>query len=254
MTKGGTTIVSAFMANITKPKYLETNDNNRKYTEHFIPLFRADVNKIIFIDSTVIDKYTSYENHNTKLVPYVKETSYLYEYMPNLADFNPTTNNPEKDTIEFMFTMCNKTEWIKEAIRLNYFETNNFTWVDFGIRHIFGCTDEEFIKKIETIDEKTDEKTDEKCVRIGTIWNLDNKYNIDIYKTIAWYFAGGVFGGNTTALLKFSDLMKEKCISIMTNRNTIMWEVNIWYLIWCENKELFDVYKCDHNATLVDNY
>jgi hypothetical protein len=139
------TIVSAFMANITAAKYLETNENNRKYDEHFIPLLRANVNKVIFIDTTVIDKYKSYENHNTKIVSFVKESGYLYGHIDNLANFCLNTNNPEKDTVEFMFTMCNKTEWVREATTLNYFNTNRFMWVDFGIRHIFRCNDEEFI-------------------------------------------------------------------------------------------------------------
>ena len=107
MENNDVTIVSAFMANITAAKYLETNENNRKYDEHFIPLLRANVNKVIFIDTTVIDKYKSYENHNTKIVPFVKESGYLYGHIDKLTDFYLNTNNPEKDTVEFMFTMCN---------------------------------------------------------------------------------------------------------------------------------------------------
>ena len=249
MENNDVTIVSAFMANITAAKYLETNENNRKYDEHFIPLLRANVNKVIFIDTTVIDKYKSYENHNTKIVPFVKESGYLYGHIDKLTDFYLNTNNPEKDTVEFMFTMCNKTEWVREATTLNYFNTNRFMWIDFGIRHIFRCTDEEFIEKIEGLNSKTHDG-----VRIGTIWNLNSKYIFDIYRTISWYFAGGVFGGNAATLLKFADLMKEKCIDIVTNKNSIMWEVNIWYLIWCENPELFDIYGCDHDNRIIDNY
>ena len=48
--------------------------------------------------------------------------------------------------------------------------------------------------------------------------------------------------------------MKNKCIEIITKNNTIMWEVNIWYLIYRENKDLFDSYVCDHNNTIIDNY
>jgi hypothetical protein len=191
----------------------------------------------------------NYDKSTTLVVKTQKGDSYFHKYKDTLSGFHVNSTDHTKDTVEFMFTMCNKTEWVKEAILLNYFKTENFIWMDFGLRHVFHCSDDEFVEKIDRLSHKL-----YPSIRIGTIWNLDCKYNIDIYKTIAWYFAGGVFGGNTTALLKFSDLMKEKCISIMTNRNTIMWEVNIWYLIWCENKELFDVYKCDHNATLVDNY
>jgi hypothetical protein len=35
-----------------------------------------------------------------------------------------------KDTLEYMITICHKTEWIKEAIDLNFFNTTNFTWID----------------------------------------------------------------------------------------------------------------------------
>jgi hypothetical protein len=148
-----------------------------------------------------------------------------------------------------MFTICNKTEWVKEAILLNYFKTENFIWVDFGIRHIFSGTDDAFIEKINDLNSKI-----YRGVRIGAIWNVNNRFNIDIYKDIAWYFAGGVFGGNANSLVKFSELMKDKCIDIMTNKNTIMWEVNIWYLIYAENQDIFDVYYCNHDNSIIVNY
>lgn len=56
------------------------------------------------------------------------------------------------------------------------------------------------------------------------------------------------------SLEKFASLIKSKCIDIMTSKNTIMWEVNIWYLIYKENKSLFDIYNCNHNSSLIDNY
>ena len=91
-------------------------------------------------------------------------------------------------------------------------------------------------------------------IRIASIWNLDNLYNINLYKNIAWYFAGGIFGGDINSLNQFANLMKEKCIEIITTKNTIMWEVNIWYLIYNENKELFDSYYGNHDNTIIDNY
>ena len=48
--------------------------------------------------------------------------------------------------------------------------------------------------------------------------------------------------------------MKEKCLQIIQEKQSLMWEVNIWYLIYLENKELFDEYKCDHNESLITNY
>ena len=48
--------------------------------------------------------------------------------------------------------------------------------------------------------------------------------------------------------------MKEKCIKIINEKKTLMWEVNIWYLIYKENNNLFDCYNCDHNESVVSNY
>jgi len=77
---------------------------------------------------------------------------------------------------------------------------------------------------------------------------------MDIYKNIAWYFAGGVFGGNSDALLKFADLTKAQCIKTIEENQTLMWEVNIWFLVFLENRELFSLYSCDHNPNLLGNY
>jgi hypothetical protein len=245
------TIVSAFVSNINE-RY---SDSLKRYYQHGRILMKSTTPKVIFVDEIMFGLIgDDYDKSNTLIIKIIKTDSYLYNYTSHLTNFQLNSTDHTKDTIEFMFTMCNKTEWIRRAIYLNHFKTENYIWIDFGIKHILNgaftyCSDEDFIEKINKLKDKKYNR-----VRIGGIWNLNYEYNIDIYKTVAWYFAGGVFGGNTTALLKFSDLMKEKCISIMTNRNTIMWEVNIWYLIWCENKELFDAYKCDHNATLVDNY
>ena len=75
-----------------------------------------------------------------------------------------------------------------------------------------------------------------------------------MYKNIIWYFAGGVFGGNKENLIKFANKTKEMCIKIIEEKHLIMWEVNIWYLIYKENTDLFDCYTCDHNSSLIDNY
>jgi hypothetical protein len=240
------TIVSAFISNVNE-RYTDTIT---RYYNFGKLLLKSITPKIIYVDEPMFDLIgDDYDKSNTLIIKINKTDIYLYNYISNLTNFDVNSTNHSKDTKEFMFTMCNKTEWIKEAILLNYFKTQDFIWVDFGIRHVFISSDEEFIEKINNLRYKT-----YTGIRIGSIWNLNIKYNIDIYEDIAWYFAGGVFGGNANVLLHFSDLMKEKCIDIMTKKNHIMWEVNIWYLIYIENKDLFDVYNCDHNNIIIDNY
>ena len=79
-------------------------------------------------------------------------------------------------------------------------------------------------------------------------------FRSDIYKDITWYFAGGVFGGDSKALIKFADLTKQQCIKTIENYKTLMWEVNVWFQVYLDNPDLFSLYNCDHNHTLIGNY
>lgn len=91
-------------------------------------------------------------------------------------------------------------------------------------------------------------------IRIASCWNLQEHFNKNIYSHIAWFFAGSIFGGTASKLIDFADLMKDKCIDIITKRKSIMWEVNIWYLIYLENPNIFNSYICDHNISIISNY
>jgi hypothetical protein len=166
-----------------------------------------------------------------------------------MTNFNLLTDNPLKDTSDYIFLQNFKTECIRKAVSLNTFYTDNFMWIDFGINHIFNCSLDEFQNKILRLNNLNYDK-----VRIGSIIDLNILLDKDIYRGICWYFAGGVFGGNKDALIKFADLAKEKCLQIINEKRTLMWEVNVWYLIYMENRELFSLYKCDHNNTIIDNY
>ncbi len=243
-----TTLVSGFLTNVNQK--VDCNIDN--FVNLGILFLKAKIPKIIFVDEGMYERINTYENEYTKIILINKTDYELYQYMNNdvLTNFFLNTDNTAKDTIEFMFTMCNKTEWIKQAIEVNHFNSEQFVWIDFGIRHVFRCDDDVFINIVESLQNKNYDDG----VRIGTIWDLQHQYLFNIYKDITWYFAGGVFGGNKENLLKFANLTKEKCLQIISQEKTIMWEVNIWYLIYLENKELFETYHCGHDNFIITNY
>ena len=114
------TIVSAFVSNINE-KY---SDSLKRYYENGRILIKSTTPKIIFLDENMYNliQPNDYDKNNTLLIKYNKNESYLYNYIDKLNNFKLNTDNHSKDTLEYMFTMCNKTEWIRKAIEIDIFK------------------------------------------------------------------------------------------------------------------------------------
>jgi len=243
-----TTIVSSFIPNVNN----RTDIDIDTYITVGKRLINIKSNKIIFTEQWIIDKYNLQNNENTIFINENKNDMYLWKYKNTITNFKLNTDNPNKDTLDYCIIMCLKTEWILKTININPFNTNNFVWMDFGINHIFKGTADQFEISIQNL---LNSNLLPDKIRIGYIWEpsftVCEEY---LYNNITWYFAGGVFGGDINSLIKFAALMRKKCIEIITNKKTLIWEVNIWRLIYLENPELFDIYHCNHNNTLITNY
>ena len=107
------------------------------------------------------------------------------------------------------------------------------------------------------LDENLQIDTLKKCydyVRIANIWDLELQYDVNIHTQICWYFAGGVFSGNKQSLIEFADIMKQETLTYIQLHNALVWEVNIWYMIYKQYPELFSPYKCNHDNSIVNNF
>jgi len=242
------TIVSAFMANINS----RDDRSYDKYIELARSLLIVPINKIIFVDKTVIEHFQGFSNENTTIIPFVKESNYLYKYENDLENFSLNTANPSKDTIGYMFTMCYKTEFVRKAIQLNNYDASQFIWIDLGIKHMMmHLSDSEFSEKIMRL--KGLEYTVN--VRIAAIWEPDLHYQLDLYKDVCWCFAGSIFGGNIKSLIEFADLTKETCLQVINEKKSLMWEINIWKLIYNVDRWKFLYYIIKgHDFSILDKY
>jgi len=236
-----TTIVSAFLTNVNSHRSIE------KYVECGKKLCRANVNKVIFIEEHVYNDHFNDEAYPTTTFYFIcKEELYLYKYADSLPNFKDLhTDNPKKDTPEYMFVQNNKTEWVRDAINKNPFNDDQFIWIDFGIYHMIE-NEQIFTNIIHELKNKSYEN-----IRIAS-----GKYYkaSSIYTRIHWVFLGSIFGGNSKKLLEFADLTRQKCEEIIKNGGTIMWEINVWYLVHLEFPNLFDPYKAVHNASIISEY
>jgi hypothetical protein len=221
-----------------------------KYIDLGKILLQTKIPKIIFMDEKIYDKFSEYFNEYNFFIKINQTDLYLNEFTNKITNFDINSTFKDKDTLKYFYIMCNKTEFIKRAILLNIFNTPNFIWVDFGIKHIFNCDNNNFINHIENLNNKLYDNQ----LRIASIWNLQQKYVFDIYKDIIWYFAGGVFGGSKNKLLEFANKTKEMCLHVIEEKKSLMWEVNIWYLVYLENPDLFTPYNSGHDPSIIINY
>jgi len=243
------TIVSAFVSGVNTRKDFDIS----QYIEYGKKLLEIDVPKVIFMELSIYQMYFEKEKKeghypNTVFIMMNRFNMYLYEHIDKITNFQINTGKPDKDTVDFMFVQCNKTEWVKHVVQQNPFKTSQFVWIDFGIYHIVR-KDVLFQKTIQRISQTECSK-----VSICSCWNLRLPFVRNIHKDVAWYFAGGIFGGEGEYLIKFADKMKEETIQYIHKNNSIVWETNIWYLLYKKNAELFTPYLADHNICMLQNY
>ena len=235
-----TTLVSSLYMGVNKYRSIED------YIMYGRKLLRQNVNKIIYIEREIYDMYYACEtwDKNTTF-RYISETDvYLKAYDEYVTKFKVITTNPDKDTKEYMYLMCNKTEWMRRAIEEDIYGSENFVWLDFGVYHMIR-NDEVFNECIAKLCNKK-----YNMVRIAG----GNKTGKDDNRYVNWFFLGTIFGGDKKMLLLFCDKMKEKCIEIVKSENKIYWEINVWYEIWVKSPELFSIYPANHDVSLLFCY
>jgi hypothetical protein len=190
-----------------------------------------------------------------------KSDIYLSAYRNMATQFSVNTSYPEKDTIDYMFVQCHKTEWVAIAIAIDaelFGGESNLTgmyaWIDFGIQHMFPSNNA-LCNSIYTLrDRVIAGRWDRSKVYAPSCWGSYTYFGVDIYRSISWVFAGSAFGGSASVLLEFARRTKENCIELLTTKHLLMWEVNVWSLIYDEYPELFALFPGNHNAGILDHW
>jgi hypothetical protein len=55
-------------------------------------------------------------------------------------------------------------------------------------------------------------------------------------------------------LVDFADHLKEKIIQTVREKKRLMWEVNLWWLVYNDNKNIFNPYQSSHDSSILINY
>lgn len=174
---------------------------------------------------------------------------YLEEYREIATEFSLNTSHPTKDTLDYMFVQCYKTEWVATAIALCGGSNGIYAWLDFGLRHMYPSSIAFEIAVYGFRDRMALLSGLSVCA--PSCWDATRIYTQDVYRDIFWVFSGSVFCGKPNALLEFARRTKSKCIEILTIHRRLMWEVNVWYLVYRDCPDLFSLYYGNHNAGIL---
>ena len=162
----------------------------------------------------------------------------------------PEIIDPKKDTYNYMALMISKTYFVEEAIVLNFFNSAQYAWIDFGILHMIKDTESFFLnlKKIETSQIEN--------IRLpGCFRNFFQKEEnfLKNFPNIIWTFAGSFFIGKTEKLLDFFNLIKD-AVQVLKQNKFITWEINVWGHIYYRHPKLLEWYCAQHNDEILQNF
>jgi hypothetical protein len=241
-----TTIVSGFI-NIYKYDSSYSNKRFEEYIHNGKKLIELPIPKVIFIDKEISELLP--KNNFTTYIEFSFQDFWLYPYIDTISKIqNIRKENPSKNCNLYLVTGLQKTDWMKKAIELNPFNSEQFMWLDFGICHIIKDTNEFnnlIIKKCNNlINPNVIYSPTCKKDRITNNWF--NSYYL--YYPI-FYFAGGMFIGSKKSIDQFDKSVKKQTLKLLQD-NKITFEVNVWYMIYLENHQLFSLKSGDHNITM----
>ena len=266
------TFVTAFI-NINN----STIENIQKnYFYYFEKLAKTGIPIVLFLDTN----YKEYGENISTLYKNVKIIRYLCKEELHITKIKlpnklPTIRNIEKDNENYLKLMNNKIYFVEEAMNINLFSTEIFSWIDFRIFHIFNddlgtvkcrCQDHPLsegglnlanltcsvcankVKPPEGVLTLAPHGITKRLQEISTkIYKSDINYfpgasdKKNILEIINWRFLGGFFIIDKNNINK---LVNETTL-LLKNINMLTWEVNIWAILEYNNCFNFGWYKAD---------
>ena len=218
--------------------YIELNKElTDGYFERFKKLASLGYDMKVYIDIRCInkiDELKEYKNLDIELIRW--DELPINEIIEDKKLRLPWTDNPSKDTLEYMIVQNSKIFFLYKTKT----EKETLIWIDFGILKITDDLDH-FKKNFDNL------KTYDKIVIAGGI--LERKF-LDFDHGIYWRFLGGLVICPKHLIFDFyASCMGE--ILRYVNSGWMTWEVNIWSNLEFK-KTYLKHYQADHNKSMFE--
>lgn len=220
-----------------KIKSKRSHNNYDTYINNLFNNINKNVNYILFTSRDLEEYFLT----KTKLLNNVK---IIIKEFDNIELFNKYKSiwktqydmDNQKNTgrgIECYVLWNSKLNFIKEAIELNYFESDKFIWMDIGMirnNDYIGCLNN--FPKYENI---SNDKID--IILLRNFNNPNQKFFQDEIHI------GGTYGGHKNSFIKFIELYYKKFDEYIANNRFIGCDQQIISSVYLENTNLFNPIK-----------
>lgn len=239
---------------------LKKRDQNqiRRDVEFYLNLTQdLNCNMVIYCDIGLKEEILKRKSKgNFKIIEFPLEE---LEYYKNYNDIlnNEKMNysiKDDKNTNNYFLLTWNKFILMKESIRNNYFNTDYFFWIDYGLQHVldekkYNCKFETLLNNFELITKDNIEKS---IFMVLNDLNPNIINNENFYKRLYQYCAGGVFGGKQDIFNKIITLFDNK-LKELIDKKIVSTEEHIMADIIYNNKNLFELTYGDY-YDLIENF
>jgi hypothetical protein len=223
---------TTFVSSLFLPKD-GTYRSIERYKECFAALAATGVPILLYLDPTLKDYGGSLERKwpNVRIADYI---GYDRQIIQEGSYVLPANRNYVKDTADYMCIQLMKLRLVARATAIT--DTPYMAWIDFGIFHMFNDWDQAstLLQAVAKAQWPTREILSPGC------WD-DRAWNI--WDAICWRHCGSFFLG---ARGRFESAVQEQDALVREGLPRLTWEVNYWSRMKC-----FQVYKADHNISLL---
>lgn len=229
---------------------LEKHENKERirkfdfYKEKCQFIMNLDINIVIYIDDDNMIEHI--KNIRKKYMQKTKIIKISIEELPYYKYYDEIKNNRElnnyagfcdkKDTPLFTIIMWSKMYFLENTIKNNYFNTNYFMWIDFGVSYVANT--ENYLNSFI----EPSEKISILSINIPNGKNINNINNLNRWDC---YLGGGVFCGNKENMLNLIKLFNYNLSIFIQNKICPLEDIVISYIAYT-NRDLFEFYYGDY--------
>jgi hypothetical protein len=223
----------------------KTDDPSNKFENYFErinALLKIPINLYFFTTQDMHDKLVYEPRPNLKFM--IVEAIPYFDRLPQVEQIWKTyiTDNPTKDTPQFVCFTHAKFQFVKRAIEANPFDSTHYAWIDAGLF------------KVATHGERLPQLTTPNKIKLMVLHYIGKNEVLDpnFILTCRYKIAGGLWIGPKDLMLRFIDLMIE-VVETDLAQNRLGLEQEYMAIIYRRHPDLFDPYYGTF-ADLILNY